>query len=399
LRFFKRIWLNRRDYLTKSGIIDAMKRYLDEIVIRDLERKMVVLTGPRQVGKTTLSRQLLAEGQHGQYLNFDTAADRKVIVNQAWNPASELVVFDELHKMPRWKAWLKGVYDGKPSKLKILVTGSARLDFLKKSGDSLAGRFFGLRLHPISVAELSRQHTVTADYALTLLLARGGFPEAALARSLELSDRWRLQYLDGLIREDILEFSKLHEVNTMRVLVDLLRERVGSPLSVASLARDLSASTTTINRYLQVLEALYIIFTVKPWHKNIARSLLKAPKVYFYDTGMVRGDEGLRFENLVATHLLKWVHYQQDVLGKDTELHYVRTKDGAEIDFSIVSAKQITQLIECKLSDTKVHPALKRFSQEHPTANSVQLVRHAAQSIHYPSITIEPADQWLNKLI
>jgi uncharacterized protein len=372
-----------------------MKRYLHDFIQRDLQHKMVLLTGPRQVGKTTLARQLLKQTTTGQYLNFDTANERQIIVSQTWNPNAQLLVFDELHKMTRWKAWLKGVYDGKPTATQVLVTGSARLDFLKKSGDSLAGRFLSLRLHPISVAEWVREHGVDSQEALSHLLQRGGFPEAALADSVETSNRWRMQYLDGLIREDILEFSRLHEVNTMRVLVDLLRERVGSPLSVASLARDLNASTTTIARYLQILEALHIIFAIHPWHKNIARSLLKAPKIYFYDTAMVRASEGVQFENLVATHLLKSVHFQKDVNGHETDLYYIRTKDQAEVDFCIVKDKQVTQLIECKLTDVKVHAALARFAHEHPNAKAIQLVRHGTQSIHYPMVRVEPAHSWL----
>ncbi len=376
-----------------------MKRYLEEVVSRDLMQKMVFLTGPRQVGKTTLARQMLDRTAGSQYFNFDVASDRAAISAQAWNPAAGLLVFDELHKMPRWKSWLKGVYDGRPEQQKILVTGSARLDFLKRGGDSLAGRYFGVRLHPISVAEWCSAQGVSSAQALTHLLERGGFPEAALAPNGMDSDRWRLQYLDGLIREDILEFSRLHEVNTMRVLVDLLRERVGSPLSVASLARDLSASTTTITRYLQILEALFVIFTVKPWHKNIARSLLKTPKVYFYDAGLVRGDEGRRFENLVANHLLKWVHFERDVRGREIELHYLRTRDDAEVDFTLVDAGKSTHLIECKLSGSNVHPALARFSNEQPDAKAIQLVRHGRQSVHHKALTIEPAAAWLGGLI
>ncbi len=169
------------------------------------------------------------------------------------------------------------------------MTGSARLDYLKKSGDSLAGRFFALQLHSISIKEWCDSNGANAPDALTHPLERGGFPESTLAANTGESERWRMQYLDGLIREDTLEFSRLHEVNTMRVLVQLLRDKVGSPLSVASLARDLNASTTTIFRYIQILEALYVVFTITPWHKNVARSLLKAPKIYFYDTGLVRG--------------------------------------------------------------------------------------------------------------
>ena len=197
-----------------------MKRYLEAVIAQDLKRKMVFLSGPRQVGKTTLAEQLLEQSRNGVYLNFDTAADRKIITSQTWDPAAGLLVFDELHKMPKWKSWLKGVYDGKPKPQQILVTSSARLDYLKKSGDSLAGRFFGIRLHPISVAEWCVTQEVSGEIALSHLLERGGFPEATLAQSVADSERWRLQYLDGLIREDILEFSRLHEINTLRVLVD-----------------------------------------------------------------------------------------------------------------------------------------------------------------------------------
>jgi uncharacterized protein len=376
-----------------------MKRYLSTVVAADLSRKMVFLTGPRQVGKTTMARQLMAQVSGAQYFNYDVAADRKILQAQAWNPGAHLLVFDELHKMRQWKAWLKGVYDGRPHAQQILVTGSARLDYLKRGGDSLAGRYLATRLHPFSVCEWSRESNSSPEATLTHLLERGGFPEAALAANQVESDRWRANYIDGLIREDILEFSRLHEVNTMRLLVELLRERVGSVLSVASLARDLGASTTTINRYLQILEALYVIFTIRPWHKNVSRALSKSPKVYFYDTGMVRGNEGVRYENLVAGHLLKWSHYQQDVLGQEASLHYIRTRDEAEVDFCVVHAGTLTQQIECKLTDTKRHPALERFARENPQVESIQLVRHLSQSVHHQHVRLEPAAGWLNALI
>jgi uncharacterized protein len=376
-----------------------MKRYLEAVIAQDLNRKMVFLSGPRQVGKTTLAEQLLEQSRNGVYLNFDTAADRKIITSQTWDPAAGLLVFDELHKMPKWKSWLKGVYDGKPKLQQILVTGSARLDYLKKSGDSLAGRFFGIRLHPISVAEWCVTQEVSNEIALSHLLERGGFPEAMLTQSIADSERWRLQYLDGLIREDILEFSRLHEINTLRVLVDLLRERVASPLSVASLARDLSASTTTIARYIQVLEALHIVFMIRPWHKNIARSLLKTPKLYFYDSGLVRGGEGVKFENLVANHLLKWSHFQRDVFGIEMDLHYLRTRDEAEVDFALVEAGSVSHLIECKLGDTKMHPALSRFAAEHGNAKATQLVRHGRKVTMVDGVSVAPAADWLGGLI
>lgn len=309
-----------------------MKRYLDDRVRLDLAQKMVFLTGPRQVGKTTLSQQLMVQ-TGGQYLNYDVAADRALILKQRWRPQAALLVLDEIHKMPNWKSWLKGVYDGKPAAQRLLVTGSARLDTFRQSGESLAGRFFGIRLHPISVREWCEQTGAQADAALTHLLERGGFPEPCLAESLEQAERWRRQYFDGLVRDDVLEFSRIQEVNTIKLFAQMLRSRVGSPLSLASMARDLAVSPVTLKKYLDILEALFVVFVVRPWHDNIARSVLQAPKVYFYDTGLVEGDEGTRFENLMATALLKHVQWQHDVLGREAGLHYIRTKDDAEVDF------------------------------------------------------------------
>jgi predicted AAA+ superfamily ATPase len=375
-----------------------MKRYLDDRVQADLAKKMVFLTGPRQVGKTTLSRQLIAQ-QGGQYLNYDVPADRAIILHQRWNPLAPLLVLDEIHKMPDWKAWLKGVVDGKPTTQQLLVTGSARMDTFRQSGESLAGRFFGLRLHPISVREWCEQTGAAPDEALTHLLERGGFPEPCLATDNEQAERWRRQYFDGLVRNDVLEFSRIQEVNAIRLFAELLRSRVGSPLSLASIGRDLAVSPVTLKKYLDILEALYIVFVVRPFHDNIARAVLQTPKVYFYDTGLVVGDDGLRFENLVATALHKHVQWQHDVQGQETGLYYIRTKDGAEVDFALSHKGQLTQLVECKLSDPKPHRALLRFAREQPQAQAVQVVRHLPHSHALGEIKVKRADDYLNGLV
>ena len=375
-----------------------MKRYLDDRVRLDMAQKMVFLTGPRQVGKTTLSQQLMVQ-TGGQYLNYDVAADRALILKQRWRPQAALLVLDEIHKMPHWKSWLKGVYDGKPAAQRLLVTGSARLDTFRQSGESLAGRFFGIRLHPISVREWCEQTGAQADAALTHLLERGGFPEPCLAESLEQAERWRRQYFDGLVRDDVLEFSRIQEVNTIKLFAQMLRSRVGSPLSLASIARDLAVSPVTLKKYLDILEALFVVFVVRPWHDNIARSVLQAPKVYFYDTGLVEGDEGIRFENLMATALLKHVQWQHDVLGREAGLHYIRTKDDAEVDFVLSEKNQLTQLVECKLSDDKPHRGLRRFALQHPAAQASQVVRNLRHSYSVGELTLSRADEFLNGLL
>ena len=374
-----------------------MQRYLDQRVQADLARKMVFLTGPRQVGKTTLSRQLIAQ-RGGQYLNYDVAADRAIILNQRWSPQAPLLVLDEVHKMPGWKAWLKGVYDGKPPGQQLLVTGSARMDTFRQGGESLAGRFFGLRLHPISVREWCDHTGAEPAAALAHLLERGGFPEPCLAPDATEAQRWRRQYFDGLVRNDVLEFSRIQEVAAIRLFAEMLRTRVGSPLSLASIARDLAVSPVTLKKYLAILEALYIVFVVRPWHHNIGRSVLQAPKVYFFDNGLVEGDEGIRFENLMATALLKQVQWQHDVLGQEAGLHYLRTKDGAEVDFAISEGKRLTQLVECKLSDDKPHRALLRFASEQGPVQAVQVVRNLRHSFLVGAVEVVQASVYLRGL-
>ena len=383
-----------------------MKRYLDVRIQKDLVKKMVLLTGPRQVGKTTLSRNLQQALPTAVYLNYDTPADRAMMLAQAWPKRAPLLVLDEIHKMRDWKAWLKGVFDGRAridgAIQQILVTGSARMDTFRQAGESLAGRYFSWRLHPISVREWCEQTAASPAQALSHLLERGGFPEPALAESDAEAQRWRRGYFNDLIREDVLEFSRLHEVNAMRLFAQTLQQRVGSPLSIASISRDMAVSPKTLTRYLEILEALYIVFTVRPWSRNITRATLLQPKVYFFDTGLVQGDAGIRFENLVACHLLKSTHWQQDALGRNVDLHYIRTKDGAEVDFALSDASRanpvLTHLIECKMSDGKPHAALKRFSQEQPQAEALQVVRDLRHEQDFDGLQVRDAATWLVQL-
>ena len=221
-----RTMLKSRDYLSICGP-GRMRPYLEPQLLRDLASKTVVLTGARRVGKTTLARQLMERFDRAQYLNWDVPVDRAVLLRQSWNPAARLLVLDEIHKMPHWKSWLKGVIDAKLPAQSLLVTGSARMDTFRQSGESLAGRYLHLHLAPISVREWCvHRHTAPLD-ALLHLIDRGGFPEPCLAKGEDDAQRWRRQYATDLIREDVLEFSRLHEINTMRVFFELLRERVG----------------------------------------------------------------------------------------------------------------------------------------------------------------------------
>lgn len=374
-----------------------MQRYLEPAARADLGKKMVFLSGPRQVGKTTLAKSLMGDHPHAQYLNWDVAADRRVILAQSFSLRAGLVVLDEVHKMREWKPFLKGVFDGRAPGQAILVTGSARMDTFRQSGESLAGRYFALRLHPVSVAEWCRSTGAAPQEALERILERGGFPEPLLTQEAGDADRWRRTYLEDMVREDVLEFSRIHEVRSMRLFVEMLRERVGSPLSLASLARDLQISPSTAIKYLDILEALFIVFAVRPFHANIARAILKEPKVYFFDTALVN-DEGARFENACAAMLLKHVHYLQDVEGRDVTLNYIRDKEGREIDFVVCEGGAPIGLAECKLGAAAITPYLAALAERFPAAGAVQLVRDLRQPEQRGRVAIEPAARWLAEL-
>ena len=375
--------------------INSSARRLAENIRQDLGRKLVVITGARQAGKTTLARQLMAGFETAQYLNWDVPADRTLIADNAWSPKSGLVVFDEIHKMKEWKSFLKGAWDGRSPGQAMLVTGSARMDTFREGGESLAGRYFNWRLHPFSVRELVETQGISPADALALLLERGGFPEPCLANSATDADRWRAQYATDLIREDVLDFSRVHEVRTLQLLFTMLRERVGSPIKVSALAQSLQVSPSTAARYLDILEALYIVFRVTPWHRDVSRSLLKEAKVYFSDTGLVIGDAGAKLENAVAAMLLKHCHHRQDAEGKAVALHTIRDKERHEIDFVLTEGDTVTDLIEVKRADPVPSAYLHRMAQRFTSARALQVVEELRQPAQHGVVEVVSAAPWL----
>lgn len=371
-----------------------MQRHQKYTILKDLNKKMVLLVGPRQSGKTWLAKDIAKEFDHSVYLNYDQPIDKKMIQDQSWLPSTDLLILDELHKMPGWKNYLKGVFDTKPDTMRLLVTGSARLDVYDALGDSLAGRYFRHRLMPLSMAELRQ---VDAPLDLDKLIERGGFPEPYLAENLIESNRWRFQYINSLLSTDIFEIETIHNLKAMRLVFQLLRHRVGSPVSYQSIAEDVAVSPTTVKKYIQILEALFIIFPIHPYSKNIARSLLKEPKIYFFDTGLVEGDAGARLENMVAVSLLKHVYGKIDILAEDYSLHYLRTKEGKEVDFAVVVQDEIEMMIEVKTTDATPSTSLLGFYKKY-NYPAIQVVKSLRNEHQQHGIQILKAEKFLSNL-
>ena len=276
----------------------------------------------------------------------------------------------------------------------ILVTGSARLDVYNHLGDSLAGRYFRHRLLPLTAAELAKTRQ---PVSLDKLMQHSGFPEPYIASNDVDVARWRLQYINSMLSTDIFSIEEIRNIKAMHLLFDLLRNRVGSPISYQSLAEDLAVSAKTVKKYIEILQSLYIIFKITPFSNNIARSLLKEPKIYFFDAGLVKGNQGVKLENLTAVSLLKHCYAKEDYLAEKLSLHYIRTKDNREVDFAIAKDDSLISLIEVKLSDNKISDSLKYFQKKYGTP-AVQIVKNIRHEYRKDDIEIRDATKFLTAL-
>ena len=378
------------------GIIE---RSIRKQLAKDLTQKIVILSGPRQCGKTTFAKTLKDKMD---YLNYDNYEDRSQILKNNWNRTKDLIVFDELHKMPKWKSWLKGIYDKEGIKPNILVTGSAQLDIFKRAGDSLAGRHYYYHLHPFDIKELTESgYRDNPEQILKKIMNVGGFPEPFLNGDEKEYRRWRQGHLDLIIKQDLLDFELIKDMNSIQLLVEQMRSRVGSGVSINSLAIDLNKDPKTIQRWLSILENLFVVFKLTPYAKDISRSLKKEPKYYFYDCAMVDGDEGVKLENAIACALLKETHRLLDVEGIASKLYYLKVKGGREIDFLILPEDKKMQpvMLESKWSDSEASANFKLFESSFKKPKKIQLVQNLKRDFDTSSgVKVTKASEWLAEI-
>lgn len=376
-------------------------RYLESIIneVGFTANKMAFVSGPRQCGKTTMAKLLLKQRGEGVYYNWDETKFRRqwtkdphLILPPNLKKKKPLIILDELHKAKLWKRSLKGLFDTKNESYDILVTGSARLNVYRKGSDSLMGRYYHFRLHPFSVAELiQNQHSISpdqliaflfskphtdspqAEHALKRLFQFGPFPEPLLAANTKNLNLWQRNRVEKLVREDLRDLSRLPELSQVEMLVSLLPERAAQPLSIKALSEDLEVAYTTIKRWLNYLNELYYFFKLKPYAKSLSRAIKKEVKLYLWDWSEIE-NKGARFENLIASHLLKYCDYLTDMGEANFELRYIKSKEKHEIDFIILRDKKVFLAIEAKLTDEQPNHSWGKFMNRLNCPYGIQLV-------------------------
>jgi predicted AAA+ superfamily ATPase len=348
-----------------------MKRTYEYLLEKHLKehRQMIFLSGPRQVGKTTTSLEASLISSVHHYFNWDDDKHRKLIIEGAdavalaaqlerLHSEMPILVFDEIHKYRYWKRFLKGFFDVYGKKCRVFVTGSARLDIYKRGGDSLMGRYFLYRLHPLTIREIAepvlkekeiQEPVESSQENYEALMTYGGFPEPYLKRSRTFFNQWKRLRLEQLFREDIRDLSHIQEISQVRLLADILQEEASHSLNHSVLASKIKVSTPTLVRWMEVLKNLYFCFTIQPWSKNLTRSLIKEPKIYLWNWAFIE-DRGSKYENMIASHLYKAVQFWTDQGLGEYGLYYLRDKDKREVDFLVTKEKKPWFLVEAKAS-------------------------------------------------
>ena len=336
-------------------------RYLEKYVREDLKNKMVLIGGPRQVGKTTFALRLLEGGseRHPAYFNWDNIKNREALMRGELPAQQRLIILDEIHKFVRWRNLVKGFYDTYKSSVSFLITGSARLDLYRKGGDSLQGRYHYYRLHPFSPTELTSSPNFQD---IEQLLMYGGFPEPFLSGDERTWRRWQRERLSRVVYDDIRDLENIREIGHMELLIAELPNRVGSPLSVKNLKELMEVAHDTVERWLSILERVYICFRISPFGSPRIRAVKKEQKLYLHDWSQIP-DDGKRFENFVACQLLKYCHFIEDTQGFRMELRFLRDTDKREIDFIVLRDNRPLFAVECKTGERSVNAAAYYFRE------------------------------------
>ena len=400
-------------------LMDERPRFYTAVFKDHLEkhRQMALVSGPRQVGKTTACR-LLSD----RYLNWDNTDDRRLLLRGPVALAETLgldrlqtkppvTVFDELHKYSKWKSLLKGFFDTYGDRVQLIVTGSSRLDVFRRGSDSLMGRYLLYRMHPWSVGESLRTNLAAteiqppseiASVEWDALWEHGGFPEPFLRRDSRFTRRWRSLRREQLSREDLREVAQIADLGTMETLMQLLAERSAQQLVYSNLAREIQVSVDTVKRWVDLLARVHYGFMVRPWFTNVAKSLRKEPKWFQRDwSGLA--DDGARAETLVACHLLKAVEGWTDLGVGDFELRYLRDKLKREVDFLVVKDRKPWFLAEVKLRETSLSPSLAHFQAQTKAAHAFCVVVNLGYQpadcfrVHRPVVV--PARTFLSQLL
>ncbi len=403
-----------------------LRRELQNILYASFRQdgKMLFVSGPRQCGKTTLARMMLAEAASGRYWSYDIPEDQRLLVKQPDfflaidrdRGVKPLIVLDEIHKYPRWRNYLKGAFDRSGREFDILVTGSGRLDVYRKGGDSLAGRYFQHRLFPLTIGELAGGAVPLADFISNpadlptagkntwpmwqTLEKLGGFPEPFTRGTASFYRKWAAPYRRQLVREDIRDLGGIRDLAHLELLSTLIPERVGSIFSVNALREDVGVSFDTLKNWIGVFETFFLVFLIRPWHKTIARAVRKEPKLYLYDWAAVP-DPGARFENMVALHFLhaiaRWTEAGEGEFG----LHFVRDREKNEVDFLLVRDGAPLVLVEAKSSDMEPSFALRKMQRALGVPAVILVNRPGISRTARPDgmpILIASADRWLRAL-
>ncbi len=395
--------------------------YIEQVI--DDYSKMVFISGPRQVGKTTISKNLLENLTSSNYLNWDYLEDRNIILNKHHelfentvaiiSKTKPRIVLDEVHKFHDWKNLVKGFYDKFGDRIEFIITGSAKLNIYKKGGDSLMGRYVNLTVHPLTVREITSifkdidnsiisypKEISTSEYEA--LFRFSGFAESYLKSNERFYKIWSKQRFEQLFREDVRDIEDVSNIHALELLAIILTEQISQLTSYTTLSKKVRVSDQTIRRWISLLEKHYYCFCLRPWSLNVVRSLIKEPKYYLWDWSQIN-NEGAKFENFVASHLFKAVDFWNESGRGSFGLYYVRDKQKREVDFLVIKDNKPWFLVETKLSDTSISSHLKYFHHELKPEYSFQVVHNlpytARDCFAKPGLWVVPSITFLSQLV